>query len=282
MSKNLEAISVHILGAIRKDPEQLGELAGVLVERTRKALISTTTDTEERIDKTPADSIEVYARGEVKENNTLPSAEGLTAPLIIASTGVDMTQYEKASQPVINAENLAPEIWKELQNLKNIMEEYPNAQVMCIEAHQTRKGFKSIPGTAKEGMIMATGKGAETILEERVQIESLKDWEDFEKDSFEAPEKYYGKIISIRSNEVSSAAFDVPDEHLGGHGIHKFLVFDNGEIVKTVQTRILGREKYGDGLVALLNVLHSSPEEFKNGVTHIRQYVESGVLEIAG
>ena len=272
--------SVHIIGSIRKDPTQLGQVASVLVDKTRDACILTTTDTEMTGEPYDEDSIKVYARQEVGDGNTLPLAEELTAPLIIASTGVDIEQYEDASQPVINAENLAPEIWQKLQKLKNIMEYYPKAEVMCIEVHQEQKGFKSIPGTAKEGMMMATRKDAETLLAGRVQIESLEEWEKFLANKAKNPEQYYGKIISVRSNEVSASAFDVPAKYFSeGHGIHQFLIFEDNELKGNVKTRILGREPYGEGLVALLNALHDSPEEFKNGVTHIRKFVENEVLE---
>ncbi|MCK5460637.1 hypothetical protein KAI58_01495 [Candidatus Gracilibacteria bacterium] len=257
---------VHLIGARASNEKELGHLAKEFSDHLEgDSNIDLTLDIKQ---EAPEESCVVYAR---KVLETLPKSNELNGPLIIASTGVNDVEYEDAETPVVLAPNLSIEVVEALvRKLPEMKENHPNADFLIIEAHQKAK--ESIPGTAKEG--------AKILMEdskvENVVIKSMEEWEEFAKN----PLIHLGKIVSVRCDEISEKIFKVPDEAIGGHGIHKFIAYEDEGKVDEVETQVLGRKAYAEGLGQLIQLLENSPDEFKKGVTSIFELVQKNLLKV--
>ncbi len=160
-------------------------------------------------------------------------------PLVQASSGMDLSKVRAARFPLIDAPNISLPVIKLMACLESGKTELQGLQVTIAESHQASK--KTVPSTAV--------KFAEILGSDP------------------------SKIVSVRDPKVQRKDWDVPEDALEGHAIHRIRLDGQGAEL-TLGTRILGRETYVHGLIQLYLVR----QKLEPGLQSVVDLVHHGIL----
>lgn len=193
------------------------------------------------LDSLPTPSTIVLHAGSGRELPTVVAkCNELSIPVIQASTGIDNSYLPTPLKiAIIDAPNLAIPIVKFMYALEQIAPLFREYEILISESHQASK--KTIPGTARA---FASALGV--------------------------PDE---QIRSVRDVATQQSEFNVPESALKGHAIHRIEIEGQG-VHLSLGTRILGRNAYCHGVIALASVIDKVPP----GVHRIVDLAQRGLI----
>lgn len=166
-------------------------------------------------------------------------------PFVMGTTGGDNEKcahmVEEAGIAAVIAPNMSSQIVAFQAAIKHMQENFPNLfkgfQLKIQESHQ--EGKKDTSGTAKAVSANLAAMGARYV----------------QKDDL--------TMIRKPKNQI---AMGIPEEHLGGHGFHTYVLKNaSGTVHVEFIHNVLGRETYVDGTMRALNFLANEVDKGSTG-----------------